>query len=79
MIPSTVFFNNKTQAVRLPLDARLDNDIKKVFIRINNKDRIISPISSVWDNFFLSKDRVSSDFLPTRAEQLKCKRESFDE
>lgn len=79
MTPSTVFLNNKTQAVRLPMDMRLDDNIKKVFIRINNKDRIISPIESVWDNFFLSKETVSADFLSTRTEQLECPRESFDE
>ncbi|SMM99614.1 VapB protein (antitoxin to VapC) [uncultured Candidatus Thioglobus sp.] len=79
MQPSTVFLNNKTQAVRLPLDVRLDSSVKKVFIRINNKDRIISPIDGAWDSFFLSNECASEDFLPERAEQLECERESFDE
>ncbi|AYQ57169.1 VapB protein (antitoxin to VapC) [Bathymodiolus thermophilus thioautotrophic gill symbiont] len=79
MITSSVFLNNKTQAVRLPMAMRLDSSVKKVFIRKNNKDRIISPIDSVWDNFFLSDAQVSDDFLVTRAVQLECERESFDE
>ncbi len=79
MTPSTVFLNNKTQAVRFPLDVRLDNSIKKVFIRKHNKDRIISPIDGAWDNFFLTKECTSDDFLPERAEQIESKRESFDE
>ncbi len=79
MTTGTVFLNNKTQAVRLPLDVRLDSSVKEVFIRVNNKDRIISPIDSAWDNFFLSDIQVSNDFLSERAVQLECERESFDE
>ncbi|MBC8494305.1 MAG: AbrB/MazE/SpoVT family DNA-binding domain-containing protein [bacterium] len=79
MTISTVFLNNKTQAVRLPTEVRLDESIKKVFVRIKGKDRVISPVDSAWDSFFLSSKQVSDDFMSERPEQTECKRESFDD
>jgi virulence-associated protein VagC len=37
MIANSVSLNNKTQTVRLPMNVRLGNSVKKVFIRKNNK------------------------------------------
>jgi len=39
----TVFVNNRTQAVRLPVDSRFPENVKKVVVRIIGKDRILSP------------------------------------
>jgi antitoxin VapB len=39
----TVFVNNRTQAVRLPLDVRLPEGVQKVEIRAKGKERIIAP------------------------------------
>ena len=79
MTITTVFFNNKTQAVRLPAQVRLDQSVKKVFVRSIGKDRIISPVNSAWDDFFLNSKQVSDDYLIKRAEQLEFDRESFDD
>jgi len=79
MTISTVFLNNKTQAVRLPAEVRLDDTIKKVFIRVNGKERVISPVESAWDNFFLESKQVSDDFMSERPEQTECVRESLDD
>ena len=38
----TVFVNNRTQAVRLPLDVRLPEGVQKVEIRVKGNERIIS-------------------------------------
>lgn len=73
----TVFENNRTQAVRLPVDVRFDEDVKKVLIRKVGKERIITPIDSTWDSFFLSEQGVSDDFLPERASQEQQEREAF--
>jgi len=73
----TVFKNNRTQAVRLPADSRFPEGVKKVVVRIIGKDRILSPVENTWDSFFLSKDRVSDDFMAERASQEQSKRESF--
>jgi antitoxin VapB len=74
---TTVFTNNRTQAVRLPAEARLPDDIKKVCVRIRGKERIIAPIENAWDNFFLSGPQVSEDFMIQRGMQKPSEREAL--
>ena len=73
----TVFINNRTQAVRLPLDVRLPEGVQKVDIRVKGKERIISPIGQTWDSFFMDGPTVSDDFLPERATQHQAEREAL--
>jgi antitoxin VapB len=77
MLQGSIFVNNKTQAIRLPMEARFDEGVKRVIIRKVGKERILSPIENTWDSFFLTEDRVSDDFLPERAEQIESTREAF--
>ena len=65
----TVFVNNRSQAVRLPLDVRLPEGVQKVEIRVKGNERIISTLGQTWDSFFLGGPTVSDDFLPERATQ----------
>ena len=62
MTISTVFTNNRTQAVRLPADLRLPDTVKRVQVRAIGNERIISPIENTWDSFFLNGPEVSDDF-----------------
>ena len=73
----TVFVNNRTQAVRLPLDVRLPEGTQKVEIRARGKERIITPVGQTWDSFFLSGPQVRDDFLPERAIQHQPEREAL--
>jgi antitoxin VapB len=73
----TVFVNNRTQAVRLPVESRFPENVKKVVVRVVGKDRVLSPVENTWNSFFLSKDRVSDDFMTERASQEQRERESF--
>ncbi len=73
----TVFVNNRTQAVRLPVDSRFPENVKKVVVRIIGKDRVLSPVENTWDSFFLSNDGVTDDFMHDRASQEQPERESF--
>ena len=73
----TVFINNRTQAVRLPMDVRLPEGVHKVDIRVRGHERIISPLGQTWDSFFLGGPSVSDDFLPERASQHQTDREAF--
>ena len=73
----TVFVNNRTQAVRLPVDSRFPDGVKKVVVRIVGKDRVLSPVENTWDSFFLSEDGVTDDFMRERASQEQSERESF--
>ena len=41
---TTVFTNNRSQAIRLPSDLRLPEGVKKVEVRARGAERIISPV-----------------------------------
>ena len=67
MPTGSIFVNNRTQAVRLPADTRFPDNVKQVSVRVVGKDRILSPVDSTWDSFFLSEEPVSEDFMAERA------------
>ena len=73
----TVFINNCTQAVRLPLDVRLPEGVHKVTVRVRGNERIIAPLGQTWDSFFLGGPAVSDDFMAERASQHQAERESL--
>ena len=77
MTTGSVFVNNRTQAVRLPAEARFPEDVKKVSVRVQGVDRILSPADKTWDSFFLGDATVTEDFLTERASQDQTERESF--
>lgn len=77
MSTTTVFTNNRSQAVRLPVDARFPEGVKKVQVRARGAERIISPVGQTWDSFFLDGGTVTDDFLPQRAAQIQDEREAF--
>lgn len=74
---TTVFTNNRSQAVRLPADVRLPEGVKKVEVRARGQDRIISPVGHTWDEFFLRGPRASDDFMAERDTQQQAERETF--
>jgi antitoxin VapB len=77
MTATTLFTNNRTQAVRLPAELRMPSDIKRVNVRALGADRIISPLNQTWDSFFLHTPAVSDDFMAQRADQTQPEREAF--
>lgn len=77
MPTGSVFVNNRTQAVRLPANTRFPDSVKKVNVRVVGRDRILSPVESSWDSFFLSNESVADDFMSERASQVQSERESF--
>ncbi len=77
MIISSVFTNNRRQAVRLPAELRLPDSVKRVQVRAVGPDRVIAPIDQVWDSFFLAGLAVSEDFLAERGSQHQDDRESL--
>jgi len=74
---TTVFTNNRSQAVRLPAEARLPDEVKKVIVRIRGRERIITPLENTWDNFFLNGPSASDDFMNERGEQKPVEREGL--
>jgi len=77
MVTSTVFTNNRTQAVRLPAELRFSDDIRQVNVRALGNERIISPATETWDSFFKNGLPASSDFMAVRAPQEQVPREAF--
>lgn len=77
MTTSTVFNNNRTQAVRLPAEMRFPDSVKRVEVRVSGRERIISPVGSVWDSFFLDATTATADFMAERASQSQAERESL--
>mgnify|MGYP001011303582 CR=1 FL=1 len=73
----TIFTNNRTQAVRLPLDVRLPEGVHKVEVRARGHERIIAPLGQSWDSFFLEGPAVSEDFMTERASQHQPDRETL--
>ena len=78
MAISTVFTNNRTQAVRLPAEVRLPESVKRVQVRAVGKERIISPVENTWDSFFNNGPLVSDDFMTERASQEQSERDSLE-
>lgn len=77
MATTTVFTNNRSQAVRLPAELRLPDSVKQVSVRARGKERIIAPIEATWDSFFIDGPAISDDFLEARASQEQPARESL--
>jgi len=62
---SSVFMNNKSQAVRLPKPVALPESVKKVDIVKVGRARVITPAGESWDEWFNRKG-ISDDFMPER-------------
>jgi len=77
MSASTVFTNNRTQAVRLPAELRFPDHIRKVDVRVVGNERIIAPADQAWDSFFLAAKLPSEVFMAERASQQQPDREAF--
>ncbi|MFA7439160.1 type II toxin-antitoxin system VapB family antitoxin [Castellaniella sp.] len=75
MAIGTVFINNRTQAVRLPIEVRLPEGVHKVKIRVRGHERIIAPVDQTWDSFFINGPAVSDDFMSERASQEQPERD----
>lgn len=79
MATAKVFMNNRSQAIRMPVEARFDETVKSVNVRIVGKERILSPSENTWDSFFNCSTSVTDDFINERASQEQTPRESFDD
>jgi antitoxin VapB len=78
MRTTSICTTKQTQIVSLPDEVRLPDDVKYVTVRAVGDERIIAPINSSWDSFFLSPLKASEDFVAHRASQAEVARESFD-
>ena len=77
MAITTVFINNRSQAIRLPAELRLPDNVKRVDVRAVGNERVIAPVGQTWDSFFLGQEPLGDDFMPERASQDQPPREDF--
>jgi antitoxin VapB len=65
---TTVFKNNRTQAVRIPKALQLPEGVKEVEIVKHGDGLLILPKKEklTWEEFFARTPRVSEDFLADR-------------
>lgn len=75
MAITSVFTNNRTQAVRLPAEARFPEGVKRVQVRVRGVERIIAPVGHTWDEFFVNGPKASDDFMTDRPAQDQSERE----
>lgn len=78
MVQTTVFKSNTSQAVRLPKDVALPNDVKLVDVVAVGNRRIISPAGTAWDEWF-ENGAVSADFMRERSQPAAQVREPFND
>ncbi len=76
MVQTTVFKNNRSQAVRLPKEVALPDEIKSVDVIAVGNRRIISPAGTAWDDWFEGPG-VSDDFMGERDRPEAQRREAF--
>ena len=66
MTSSTVFTNNRSQAVRLPKAVAFPEDVHHVDILKSGRSCVIVPQGKRWDDLFQSGPRVSDDLMEER-------------
>ena len=73
---TTVFFSNRSQAVRLPKAVALPENVKRVEVIAVGRTRIITPAGETWDEWF-DGNSISADFMDNREQPGMQERESF--
>jgi len=77
MPKGTVLQVNQNQVVILPEESRFPDEVQQVYVRVLGKERILSPIDSVWDSFFLEGPAVTYDCFKVRGSQNQTTREEL--
>lgn len=70
---TTVFKNNRSQAVRLPKAVALPDGVTEVDVITVGRSRLISPADGSWDAFF-DGPTASDDFMEDRAQPASQQR-----
>ena len=73
---TTVFKNNRSQAVRLPKAIALPESVKRVDVVAVGSTRIITPLGQSWDSWF-DGPSVTADFMSEREQPAEQEREAF--
>ncbi len=75
MTRSTVFKNNRSQAIRLPKPVAFPDSVRQVEIIKVGASRVISPVGKRWEDLFRSGPKASKDFMRERRQPPAEERE----
>lgn len=75
-VKTKIFKNNRSQAVRLPVEVAFPESVSDVEITAIGNKRIILPAGQSWEEWFASPG-VSSDFMSERKQPEDQHRESL--
>lgn len=76
MTISSLFMNNRSQAVRLPKAAAFPEGVKQVEVVVVHNARIITPAGCSWDSWF-DGPSVTPDFMTERDQPADQARDAF--
>ena len=76
MAHSTLFKNNRSQALRLPRDVAFPEEVREVHIIKQGKARLLVPRDALWDDWF-EKAEITDDFLTEREQPRVNEREKL--
>ncbi|MBS1905668.1 MAG: antitoxin [Actinobacteria bacterium] len=66
MTRTSLFYNNRTQAVRLPKAAAFPEGVTAVEVTVVGNARVITPVAEAFDYWWEHGARVSDDFMIER-------------
>lgn len=72
---STLFTNNRSQAVRLPKSVAFPDDVRQVDVLTIGRSRVIVPQGRRWDDLFLNGPSATDDFMTERKQPEAEERE----
>lgn len=78
MAESTVFLNNRTQAVRLPKAVAFPEAVKLVDVRVVGNSRVLTPLGQDWAYWAEQGSDVTDDFC-VRREQPEAQARQWDD
>jgi antitoxin VapB len=74
MATSSVFTNNRTQAVQLPAELRFPDSVKRVEVFTLGRARLIVPAGEAWDAWF-DGEGVTPGFMVERDQATEQQRD----
>lgn len=76
MTRTTLFLNNRTQAVRLPKAAAFPDGVHAVDVRVVGAARILTPVGTGWNQWAENGTRATADFCGDREQPLPQERDA---
>lgn len=70
-----VFYNNRTQAIRLSKDVAMPDTVTEVDVIADGDARIVTPVDRTWAHWWDRGPTITDDFLRDRAQPMPQERE----